>query len=83
MNPDRQTMISKAFDILRSIAPEIEISEIDVALALRLQIDLDSMDWLSFLVGLHEHFGVDIAESDYTRLVSMNDVVDYIQARSG
>jgi len=39
------------------------------------------MDWRNFLVSLHERFGVNIPESDYARLVSLNDVVDYLQAR--
>ncbi|MDO8653937.1 MAG: phosphopantetheine-binding protein [Undibacterium sp.] len=83
MKPDRQTLINTAFDILHSIAPEIEAAEIDLTQALRQQVDLDSMDWLNFLLGLHERLGVDIAESDYIRLISLNDVVDYIQARLG
>lgn len=39
------------------------------------------MDWLNFLLGIHQRFGVTIAESDYTRSVCMSDVLDYIQTR--
>ena len=39
------------------------------------------MDWLNFLVGLNERFGVEIPESDYARLVSLGDVLDYLQAK--
>jgi acyl carrier protein len=39
------------------------------------------MDWLNFLVSLHERFGVSIPEADYARLVSLNDMVDYLQNR--
>lgn len=81
MTSDKQTLLNTAFDILRSIAPEINTAELDLAKALRQQVDLDSMDWLNFLIGLHEHLGVDIAESDYIRLISLNDIVEYIQAK--
>lgn len=39
------------------------------------------MDWLDFLVSLHERFKVEIAEAHYARLISLNDLVDYLQAR--
>jgi acyl carrier protein len=39
------------------------------------------MDWLNFLVSLHERFGVNIPEADYAGLVTLNNVVDYLQAR--
>ena len=35
---------------------------------LRDQVDLDSMDWLNVIVGLHERFAVDIPEADYAQL---------------
>ena len=39
------------------------------------------MDWLNFLIGLHQQLGVNIPESDYARLVSLDDVLDYLQAK--
>jgi acyl carrier protein len=41
------------------------------------------MDWLNFLVSLHAHFGVTIPEEDYARLVSLNDVLDYLGGNRG
>jgi acyl carrier protein len=81
MTMDRQTLVKGTLEVLRTIAPEVEPDTLAPARALRQQVDLDSMDWLNFLVGLHERFGVTIAESDYARLVCLDDVVDYLQAR--
>jgi acyl carrier protein len=81
MTTDRQTLVKGTLEVLRTIAPEVEPDTLAPAQALRQQVDLDSMDWLNFLVGLHERFGVTIAESDYARLVCLDDVVDYLQAR--
>ncbi|WP_162603333.1 acyl carrier protein [Rhodococcus oxybenzonivorans] len=44
-------------------------------------MDLDSLDWLDFLVGLHSTFGIDMPEADYGRLVTLTDVTDYVAAR--
>jgi acyl carrier protein len=81
MKKSRQTVIDGALEVLRSIAPEVDAGSINPAQPLRRQVDLDSMDWLNFLVGLHARFGVTIAEADYAKLVCLNDVVDYLQAR--
>ena len=81
MTLDRAALSEAALSILRSIAPEVEAGAIEPARPLRHQVDLDSMDWLNFLVGLHQRFGINIPESDYARLVTLNDVLDYLQAR--
>jgi len=63
------------------IAPEVEVDELRVDKPLRNQVDLDSMDWLNFLLGLHEKLAVDIPEADYAKLVTLNDVLAYLGAR--
>ena len=81
MSTDRPTLIATVVTLLRAIAPEVEPDTLVPARALRQQVDLDSMDWLNFLVSLHEHFGVTIPEADYAGLVTLDNVVDYLQAR--
>lgn len=68
-------------DTLMRIAPEVAAEELDAARPLRKQVDLDSMDWLNFLVELNERLAVDIPEADYAKLVTLNDVVGYLSAR--
>ena len=79
MQTDRQALLDGALQVLGAIAPEVNPADVVPSQALRRQVDLDSMDWLNFLVGLHERFGVDIPETDYARLVCLDDVVDYLQ----
>jgi acyl carrier protein len=69
------------FAILQSIAPEIEPAELDAATPLREQIDLDSMDYLNFIVGMHEKLNVEIPENDYQQLVSLDDIVNYLREK--
>ena len=63
---------------LLDIAPEIEEGDLTDTELLRDQVDLDSMDWLNFLVRLHERFEVDIPESQYASLRTINDLTTYI-----
>ena len=70
-----------ALRVLTSIAPEIGEIELRDDKPLRAQIDLDSMDWLNFLLGLHRELSVDIPESDYAKLVTLADVVAYLRQR--
>lgn len=68
-------------EVLGGIAPEIEAGAIDDAQALRRQVDLDSMDWLNFLIGLNQGLGLRIEEADYARLGTLNELLDYAQQR--
>ena len=68
---------------LRHIAPELEEAGLAPGKPLREQVDLDSMDWLNFIVALHERFKVEIPESDYARLGTLEETVDYLRRRLG
>ena len=66
---------------LKSIAPEVEDDDLRPDRPLRNQVDLDSMDWLNFLIGLHEKLKVDIPEADYAKLVTLGDVLEYLKKK--
>jgi acyl carrier protein len=66
---------------LKSIAPELDPADLAPGRPLRDQVDLDSMDWLNFLVALHEKLKVEIPEADYARLVTLDDVIGYLSAK--
>ena len=71
-----------ALATLKTIAPEVEEDELRPDRPLRSQVDLDSMDWLNFLLGLHEKLKVEIPEADYARLVTLDDIVAYLATKS-
>ncbi|MBX8690258.1 acyl carrier protein [Mycobacterium sp. 20091114027_K0903767] len=66
-------------DVLTRIAPEVEPQAISGDTLLRSQVDLDSMDWLNFLVGVHRRLHIAIPEKDYASLRTLNDIVAYVQ----
>lgn len=73
----------EVLSVLTAIAPEVEPAEIDDDAPLRDQVDLDSMDWLNFLVGVHKRLDVEIPEADYRRLRTLGDVVAFVSAHAG
>ena len=69
--------------LLQRVAPEVEAGTLDERAPLREQVDLDSMDWLNFLVAVHERFKVEIVEADYERLRTLADLTEYVGTRLG
>ena len=74
-NEDIRTVV---LETLKGIAPELEESELQPDRPLRDQVDLDSMDWLNFLVGLHQRLKVDIPEADYRKLTTLDSLIAYL-----
>lgn len=68
---------------LATIAPEIEADSLQSGKPLREQADLDSADWLNFLVALHARIGIDIPDADAARLTTLDKLVDYCALKLG
>lgn len=68
-----------ALDILSGIAPEADLSALADGDDLRETLDLDSMDFLNFIAGLHQQTGADIPETDYRQLFTLGGVVAYLR----
>jgi acyl carrier protein len=70
-------------DALATVAPEGDFGRLKADRPLRDQLDIDSYDFLNVVVALHERLGVDIPETDYQRLATLNGAVDYLAGRAG
>ena len=70
------------FEAITKVAPEAEPARLEPGADIREELDIDSMDFLNVVVGLHERLGVDIPESDYPKLFSIDSAVAYLEARS-
>jgi acyl carrier protein len=66
-------------DVLDGIAPEADLSAVAGDEDLREALDLDSMDFLNFVVAMHERTGIDIPEADYPRLRTLDGVIAYFE----
>ena len=70
-------------DALLAVVPEARPEEIDPTAPLRDQVDIDSMDFINFIVALDDALGVDVPESEYGRLTTLDACVDYLAVRLG
>jgi len=66
---------------LARIASETEIGALRPDLRLRDQVDLDSVDWLNFLVAVHAALGIDIPDADAARLTTLDQLIEYCEQR--
>jgi len=67
-------------ETLAGIAPEVDPAAVLPDVDLRDELDIDSMDFLNFVIALHERLGVDIPERDYPKLGTLDAIVDYVAA---
>lgn len=65
--------------VLGSIAPEVDVDRVGPDENLRRAIDLDSMDFLHFVIGLHRELDVEIPEADYGKLTTKAQIIAYVQ----
>lgn len=66
---------------LGNVAPEVDPATLENNVSLREQIDLDSMDFLNCVIGVHEELGIDIPEVDYPKLSTLDGFVEYLARR--
>ncbi len=66
---------------LRGVAPEADAAAIAGDARLREELELDSMDFLSFVIALHAALGVEVPEVDYPQLATLDGAVRYLAPR--
>ncbi len=69
----------KVLNLLGEIAPEVDLENVDPKVSFREQMDIDSMDYLNFVIALDEEFEAEIPESDYTKFMSLNSCVEQLK----
>ena len=68
---------------LGNIAPEMDLRQLDPAADLRDALDINSMDFLNFVIALHHRLGLDIPELDYPKLATFEGAVSYLKPKLG
>jgi len=77
-NDDLGALIRKVFS---DLAPEIDIDSVDPNAPLQATLDLDSMDFLNAMIAIHDATGVDVPESDYGQVTTLETIERYVSAR--
>ncbi len=66
---------------LRQVAPETDPTALRPEENIREALDIDSYDFLQFLIGLSEETGVEIPETDYEQVFTLAGLLRYLSAR--
>ena len=74
----REEIIDAIKDIIHTIAPDEDLSNLATDVRLREQIELDSMDFLDIVMELRKRYGVHVPESDYKELATLDGCVNYL-----
>lgn len=68
----------KVLAIIEDVALDDDLSNLDDNVALRDQLDLDSMDFLDIVMELKKRHKIEVPQEDYPQLASMQSCVDYL-----
>jgi acyl carrier protein len=75
-------MRAVVLEVLGDVAPEIDPAEVSDETDFRDDLELDSMDFLNLVIGLHERLGVEIPEADYPALATLGGCTRYLVEKS-
>jgi acyl carrier protein len=81
MSMSRDEVRKALIDSILAVAPEADFAQLRPDRPVRGQLDIDSFDFLTILEHLHEKIGVDVPESDYGKMMTLDGSVDYLVRR--
>lgn len=64
-----------------NIAPDVEEDEITMNDNIQTSLEIDSYDFLNILVALNERVGVEVPESDYAKVDTLSNMIEYFKNR--
>ena len=68
--------------LLQQIAPDTVPATLKLEENIRETLNIDSFDFLQFIIALHEKTGVEIPEEDYGKINTIQNAIAYIQNKS-
>ena len=80
---DDQTLREKIIDTLLDVAPDLASRPLDDKALLAEEYSLDSADFLTYVIKIHERFGVDIPAEVYSSFATIEGAVDYLKTYVG
>ena len=69
------------FTELATLAPEADPASLSPTANVRESLDIDSYDFLQFLIALSEKLGVEVPEKDYAKFTTLDGMVQYLAKR--
>ncbi len=72
----------KIITTILAIAPDIEADEIDASANIQRSLEIDSFDFLKILTTLFETLGVEVPETDYSKVDTLEHMTEYFFKRT-
>jgi acyl carrier protein len=66
-------------DAFSNVAPEADVASIHSAENFRDQFEIDSVDFLNFVLALEQRLGIKVPEVDYPKLSSLDGCLAYLE----
>lgn len=66
-------------EALKAVAPESDPASLDPDSPFRDQLDIDSVDFLNFVLGVEKRLGVRVPETDYPQLSTLAGCLAYLE----
>ena len=67
--------------IIAQIIPDEDLSNLKGDIPIREQVELDSMDFLDIIMELRKRYGIEVPESDYVQLATLDGSAVYLEPR--
>ena len=78
---NRTALEDQILQELLDVVPEVDAAKLDPKVSFRDQFDMDSIDFLNFVLRLEKQVGIKIPDVDYPRLSSLDGCLSYLEAR--
>jgi len=75
---DRDQTITAIKEILQTIAPEQNLTELPLDANLQQTLEIDSYDFLNLMIRISKQFEIDIPEETYEKLETLEGIVGYL-----
>jgi acyl carrier protein len=70
-----------ALQALIEVAPEVDAGTLDERVSFRDQFEMDSVDYLNFVLALEQKLSIKVPELDYPKLSNLEGCVSYLRSR--
>lgn len=77
----RNETAKRILGMIAEVAEDIDLSDVDPDVPLRDQFELDSVDFVDFVMLLRDRYGIEVPEEDYHELTTLNTCVAYLESR--
>jgi acyl carrier protein len=78
---NRDSLRQEVLASLVQAVPDVDASRLDPVTSFRDQWDVDSLDFLTFILDLEKRLDLHVPEEDYPKLSSLNGCLEYFEGR--